>query len=80
MGQVIAHVCRILWLATHVIMLTNRCMCAVMLRQTIVKIERNGLSVLCSASKTPKPSLHTENCMLESGGVVGDMILFGFVT
>ena len=55
-------------------------MCAVMLRQTIVKIERNGLNMLRSASKTPKPSLHTENCMLESGGVMGDVILFGFVT
>ena len=51
-------------------------MCAVMLRQTTVKIERNGLSVLRSASKTPKSSLHTENCMLESGGVMGDVILF----
>ena len=61
-------------------MLTNHCMCAVMLRQTIIKIERNGLSMLRSASKTPKPSLHTENCMLESGGIVGDVILFGFVT
>ena len=74
------HVRKILWLATHVTMLTNRCMCAVMLRQIIVKIERNGLSVLRSASKTPKPSLHTENCMLGSGGIMGDVILFGFVT
>ena len=80
MGQVIAHVCKILWLATHVTMVTNRCMCAVMLRQTIVKIERIGLSVLHSASKTSKSSLHTEDCMLGSGGIVGDVILFGFVT
>ena len=80
MGQVITHVCKILWLATHVTMLTNHCMCAVMLRQTIVKIERNGLSVLRSVSKTPKPSLHTDNCMLGSGGIVGDVILFGFIT
>ena len=35
---------------------------------------------VASASKTPKPSLHTENCMLGSGGIVGDVILFGFVT
>ena len=55
-------------------------MCAVMLRQIIVKLESTCLNELHSANKTPKPSLHTENCMLGSGGTVGDVILFGFVT
>ena len=74
------HMYKILWLATHVTMLTNRCMCAVMLRQIIVKLGSICLSVLHSASKTSKPSLHTENCMLGSEGIVGDVMLFGFVT
>ena len=74
------HMYKILWLATHVTMLTNRCMCAVMLRQIIVKLGSTCLNVLHSASKTSKPSLHTENCMLGSEGIVGDVMLFGFVT
>ena len=32
------------------------------------------------SQQNTQPSLHTENCMVGSEGIMGDVMLFGFVT
>ena len=44
------------------------------IRQIKVKVESVCLNV---SYLTPKPNVHTEICMLGSGGIMGDIRLFG---